>query len=208
MLIPRIFHQVWLGGPMPERFRAYSRGWQERHPDWEYRLWTEEELDPSRSGFLTHGDAFLELESWSEKSDVARFEILLRCGGIYIDTDFECLRPLDGLLADQEAFAASEDGVHISTGIMGAVPGHPFMAACVQELPLRMKEFADANAALKTGPGLATAVFERQSEQAGRPPVTVFSSDLFYPYHFTEPHRAGEEFPGAYAVHHWAASWM
>ncbi|MBD0675154.1 hypothetical protein BU198_31760 [Streptomyces sp. CBMA156] len=208
MSIPRVFHQVWMGGPMPERFRAYSRSWQHHHPDWEYRLWTEDDLDPSRSGFLTNGDAFLALDSWSEKSDVARYEILLRHGGIYIDTDFECLRPLDRLLGELDVFAASEDGVHVSTGIMGAVPDHPFMAACVQELPLRVKEFADANAALKTGPGLATTVYKRLSEEAGRSAITVFPSELFYPYGFNEKHRAGEEFPDAYGVHHWAASWM
>ncbi|OON81413.1 glycosyltransferase family 32 protein [Streptomyces tsukubensis] len=210
MTLPRIFHQVWLGGPMPERFQAYSRTWRHHHPDWEYRLWTEDDLDPSRSDFLTNGDAYLSLNTWSEKSDVARYEILLRHGGIYIDTDFECLRPLDGLLQDVEAFSATESDarVSVSTGIMGTSAGHPLFAACVQELPARITEFAETNAAWKTGPGLFTNEYAKLLKQTNAPPIQVFPKELFYPKSFSERHQEASTYPDAYAVHHYAASWM
>jgi hypothetical protein len=39
------------------------------------------------------------------------------------------------------------------------------------------------------------------------PGVTIFGADKFYPYLWDEPERAGDEFPDAYAVHHWSLSW-
>ena len=34
----------------------------------------------------------------AERADVLRYEILRRHGGVYVDVDVECLRPLDDLL--------------------------------------------------------------------------------------------------------------
>jgi mannosyltransferase OCH1-like enzyme len=44
-VIPRILHQIWVGGaPFPEDFQRYQRSWQKHHPDWELRFWTEDNL--------------------------------------------------------------------------------------------------------------------------------------------------------------------
>ncbi|MCX7273009.1 MAG: hypothetical protein NTV19_07425, partial [Burkholderiales bacterium] len=37
--------------------------------------------------------------------------------------------------------------------------------------------------------------------------VRLVAGRLFYPYGWDEPHRAGESFPNALAVHRWAHSW-
>ena len=42
--IPRIIHQIWLGSAVPERFLLWMRTWM-RLEGWEYRLWTEKEID-------------------------------------------------------------------------------------------------------------------------------------------------------------------
>ena len=42
--IPKIIHQIWLGGALPQKYYAMQKTWQEHHPDWEYRLWTDADL--------------------------------------------------------------------------------------------------------------------------------------------------------------------
>jgi mannosyltransferase OCH1-like enzyme len=42
--------------------------------------------------------AFDRASNFGEKSDIWRYEILFRLGGVYVDTDFECVRPFDSLL--------------------------------------------------------------------------------------------------------------
>ncbi|MFC5720465.1 glycosyltransferase [Streptomyces gamaensis] len=204
MTLPQILHQVWLGGPMPERLRRYTRTWLRHHPCWDYRLWRERDIEP----LLRNRAAYDAASSWSEKSDVARYEILLRYGGIYADTDFECLRSLDELLNGVNAFAGTPDGCHVASNILGAVPGHPFLAACVEYLPARTARLRGASPAHRTGPGLTTDIYHRLRRPGAPPPLTVFPRTCFHPYHYSEPHRRRERFPDAYAVHHWEGSWV
>jgi hypothetical protein len=79
------------------------------------------------------------------------------------------------------------------------VPGHVAFRRAArlarQTLGLGLHS-ADAN-----GPYLLTLIAEQE------PSVTIFGAERFYPYLWDEPERAGEDFPDAYAVHHWAASW-
>src|SRR5438876_9483420 len=42
--IPKIIHQIWLGSPVPSVYEPFMKSWQEKHPDWEYRLWTDENV--------------------------------------------------------------------------------------------------------------------------------------------------------------------
>ena len=94
LLIPRVFHRIWLGRqPMPAEFEAFGATWLQHHPGWKMKLWTEANLPP-----LVNRWAFQQARTLAGRSDVARYEILFRCGGIYVDTDFECLRNLERLI--------------------------------------------------------------------------------------------------------------
>jgi inositol phosphorylceramide mannosyltransferase catalytic subunit len=51
------------------------------------------------------------------QSDIARYEILLQVGGVYIDTDFECLRNVEPLIDGIECFAAQERDAVFENGL-------------------------------------------------------------------------------------------
>lgn len=200
--IPRVIHRIWLGdAPLPAEAVEFGETWARHHPEWELRLWRDADLPP-----LRHQDLFDRATSLAERADIARYELLLRFGGVYVDTDFECLRPLEPLLDDVTAFLATEDGRNLSIGIIGAVPGHPFLQAVVAALPASIAERGARPPNQVTGPGLVTALAEGDPElRAG---LRVFAAELFYPYLYNEPYRRHDAFPDAYAVHHWAASWV
>lgn len=199
-----MIHQIWLGGkPMPEEFARYAATWREHFPDWEYRLWGERD-DYS---WMTNRERFAVAPTQSERSDWLRYELMLTFGGIYADTDFECLRNFERLLAGLDAFAASEDGRVISVGLIGSAPGHPAYRYAVEHQPEWDDAHQTRDAALRSGPGFFTAIHAQYVANGGAP-LKVFPPALFYPYHFTERHRKKGPFPHAYAVHHWAASWM
>jgi hypothetical protein len=111
----------------------------------------------------------------------------------------ECRRPLDGLLKGVDVFAALELPGRAACGALGAVPGHPVFerAARLSRLTLGL----GAHSADATGPYFISLILEQE------PGVTIFGADKFYPYHWEEPERAGDPFPGAYGVHHWSTSW-
>jgi mannosyltransferase OCH1-like enzyme len=195
--IPRIFHRIWLGPrPMPEEYVCYGATWKVLHEEWDLRLWTDATLPP-----LINRREFELGKNAAQKADVLKYELVYRFGGIYLDTDFECLRSIEPLIADVEAFAARESDEFIAVGIFGAVPGHALLRDVVERLPRSFRDEPPGRQDLSTGPGLFTLVARNHPE------LVVFGPELFYPYHFTEKHRKGESFPEAYAVHHWAFSW-
>lgn len=132
--IPKIIHQIWLGPKRPPGFfLKFRESWQKLHPDWEYRLWTDADL--ATYDFELR-DLFDQSENYGEKSDILRCEILLKYGGIYVDADFECLKPVDELLNKYDFFAGIEPPHEIpessrvllvSNALIGTVPAHPIL---------------------------------------------------------------------------------
>ncbi len=42
VVIPRVFHQIWLGEkPIPEQFRKWADLWLESNPGWRMEWWTD-----------------------------------------------------------------------------------------------------------------------------------------------------------------------
>ncbi len=186
---------------MPDEFVRFGQTWLEHNPDWAMRLWNDDNLPPLRNQVL-----FDELESFSAKSDVLRFELLWQYGGVYVDTDFECLRSIESLLENVLVFASRETEWSVSGALMGAVPGHPFFEMLLDSLPSSVIEHGSSDPVLSSGPGFITRRLEAWDAEGGEP-VTIFPARYFYPYLWHERHRRFEKFPDAYAVHHWAESW-
>jgi len=200
-LIPRIFHQVWINDSSPElpdEYRRYRDRWLELHPGWEYRLWNRDNLD-----FVQRrADLMSQCAHYAQMADVLRLEVLFQHGGVYLDTDFEPLRPIDAIVGgDAGHVFCSEDGAHISTGLIGARPRSPLIARLLDALPKRL---GGQPVNVETGPSFVTRQLLAEGFDAD---VRVAPSRWFYPYGWDEPHRAGESFPEAFAVHRWAHSW-
>ena len=194
--IPHVIHRVWPGSDaMPEEYRRYGESWARHHPEWEMRLWTDAHADE-----LGCADAMARARTYVERSDLIRYEVLRRHGGVYVDTDFECLKPIDPLLAGVTAFAAYPRAgtSKVATGVMGCVPGHPAFERAAE----RVHEAVGLGRHGETGPDLMTEIVRE------RPDVTVFDAKLFYPYHWTELHLRDAEFPEAYGVHHWSLRFL
>lgn len=192
-LIPRTLHRVWLGAaPLPEEQRVFGASWEKHHPRWEHRLWRDDDL----ASLEIEAEALERAPDASARSDIVRHHVLARLGGVYVDTDVECLRPLDPLLRGVSAFASFGLPGIVETGVLGAVPGHPAFRKAAE-----LSRAVAGTPSPRTGPPFLTHVLW------AFPKVTVFPREYFSPYLWDEPERRFESFPGAYAVHHWAKSW-
>ena len=99
----RILHQTWKDADVPRAFGDWQRSWLRHNPGWEYRFWT----DASARRLVAQQAAWLlpVYDAWPQaiqRVDTARYVWMLAFGGVYADLDFECLRPLDALLRDQQ----------------------------------------------------------------------------------------------------------
>jgi mannosyltransferase OCH1-like enzyme len=188
LLIPRVFHQIWLGpDPLPPEFSRYRETWKEHHPGWEHRLWTEESLPRE----LRRPEARDRLRHPAERSDILRLELLWRHGGVYLDVDLECLRPIEPLLGGLDFFCAYLKADQVNNAILGAVAGHPILDRALDEVRPREYYGFDKAAA---GPVFVNELL------AAYPDVALFEPELFYP-------NTPQQRETAYAVHHQARSW-
>lgn len=203
-MIPKILHRVWVGDDeIPAEFEAFWDTWRRHHPQWEAVTWRPADYLP-----LVNQRSYDAASGLAQRADIARYEILHRHGGIYVDTDFECLRPFDDLVVDLEGFAGLEDETSLAIGLLAAAPRHPFIDQLVAMVPYSMATQPNEPPNKQTGPVLATRVLHEGAAIFQPPLFKAFPKSYFYPYSYYEKYRRGECFPDAYAVHHWNGSWL
>jgi mannosyltransferase OCH1-like enzyme len=168
------------------------------HPDWEFRSWREADL-----AWLHNGALFDKATSYAQKADIARYEIVERFGGVYLDVDVECLRPIDEVMKDLDFLGARQPGGSMATCMFGAWPGHPLLHAVIARIPVSCLVFRWITT--QTGPGLFTRVID-DGRWESRPGVRIFSPAFLFPG-WSEPSRREETSPSAFVVHHQSHSW-
>ena len=84
-MIPNIIHYCWFGNKeMPVDQKAYVEGWKKLMPDYQFKCWTEKEIDIDSIPFAKQA---YEAGKYAYVADYARIYALYYEGGIYMDTD-------------------------------------------------------------------------------------------------------------------------
>ncbi len=199
-MIPRILHRIWLGDcAMPAEYEAYWQRFIRMNPGWSFCTWRDGAA--GEIPWLLNDREFDLATSYAQKADIARYEILMSLGGVYVDCDVEPLRPLEPLL-EAGAFIGLEDGEYVCNAVIGAEPQHPFIRALVARLPEAFGRWIEGPINRQTGPMFVLDVL-RSQEWDG---LVVHPSSAFYPYHWSEG-DPGIYPDASYTVHHWAKSW-
>jgi len=233
--IPEILHFIWLGSPLPQEYADNIAAWRELLPTYTIKLWTEADLEAFN---LANRDLFEEEINYAARSDIWRYEILYRYGGIYLDTDQRpvvAINPAEqnSLKAlnhtydfyigiqpmDTNVFPITQNGtttmmVHLQLGIglIGSVPGHPLLAAAIKEL----RNFRHIPVIVgRTGPLFFSQVFYAHAGRYGLRDIAL-PPTYFYPCGYEQKSLLVNEFrsqeewakPESFAVHLWAGSWL
>lgn len=101
---------------MPELAEKCIESWHKYIPDWEYKLWNEDDFDVEQIPYTKEA---YEANKYAFVSDYVRLWALCNEGGLYLDVDFEVYKPFDDLL-HWDAFAGFEGSKH-SPLMMGVV---------------------------------------------------------------------------------------
>ncbi len=166
--VPRTIHQIWIGSkPAP----ITTRAWQahaERH-GYGYKLWREGDLDAIGVDKNPVFATMLERGDMPGAVDVARYIVLQRLGGIYLDCDWYPARndisfhdrlSLVGLnvIAEDVPRDTGSGSVLLSNALIAAPADHPAIRRMLESLPAALAAMPDAPAWWSTGPLLFTVV--------------------------------------------------
>ncbi len=188
MLIPKTIHQIWVGDKICPH-EQWIKTWQEKHPTWEHKMWTQIPKDFLCNQYIN------DCSSPTQISDIFRIEILLRYGGVYVDTDFECFKNIEPILQDHTI--AMCDEVYsdaIFNGFMASIPNHPFFKKSLENIDLNIKNILQA-----TGP-IYIANIAKDFE------IHKIKTKLLFPYMWDQEKPI--VYPkDTYAAHHWTLSW-
>jgi glycosyltransferase involved in cell wall biosynthesis len=223
-MIPRIIHQTWKTAEIPAAYQHWQNSWRVMHPDFEYRLWTNEDIeDFIRDQTVEVQILFYNYQDNICRIDLARYLILQKFGGLYVDLDFECLHPHHRLFKEQRIMMGIEPETHnqaikarkagissiVCNAWMASEQGHPFWAHLIDYL-FSVKNRKDV--LNLTGPFALT----RAVASYGAKELTIIPSKYIYPVD-KNVCWSGEiqdlEFfeintRSAFAIHHWVGSWF
>lgn len=122
-MIPRIIHYCWYGrGKKDALTERCIASWKKYCPDYRIVEWNEDNCDIA--GSVWASEAYSR-KKWAFVSDYFRLKAVYENGGVYMDTDVELIRNLDGFLED-EGFVGYADDTYIGSGMFGCVKGSAF----------------------------------------------------------------------------------
>ncbi|MFC1841591.1 glycosyltransferase family 32 protein [Candidatus Dependentiae bacterium] len=212
-IIPKTIHVVWINGDIddcsvPEDLKKYIVTWIEKHPEWQFKLWTDADVAKIT---LYNQDIYDEATNFGVKSDILKYEIVYRYGGVYVDVDFESLKPLDLLHHCYDFYVGIQplDSQYLQLGaaLFAAKPGHKILKHVIET----MKESYETHkgAPAKTGPIHFTRAFFAVAGDLETTDI-AFPATYFYPLEVLDKHpdRQKWEQLGAFAVHWWGMTWM
>lgn len=192
-----ILHQMWLsdGPTMPPLYKDWCEQYQEMHGHWEYRFWSE----PPPLENQTLFDRAAEIAPHAPQqfaADVARYEILHRFGGVWMDADVIPHKPLDDLMGGP--WVVRHSGKWIANGILGFPQGHDVLSKAIAGLAgsVRRAQPHWGNTR-RSGPQYFTPIvrpFIRSGEVRALPEAS------FLPYDWDQLERHGQAW-GEYGTH-------
>lgn len=221
--IPKVIHQIWLGSSLPERYKEWVNSWK-NIDGWTYKLWTDVDIENMD---LQNKELYEKGKDYGEKSDILRYEILYKEGGLYVDIDFECLNPdwFNLLHHSFDFYAGIEPLEHsqpsliapsICNAIIGSAPKHPLLKKVIKELPKHYEKNEKKWAVITTGPiYLTKKIMHYLKKETNYHSFNgiILPSSFFYPMispemkkNFKKNYKKLVKSETA-AIHYWSGSW-
>lgn len=206
-MIPKKIHYCWFGrGEKSDKIKACLSSWEKYLPDYEIMEWNEDTFDLDSNIYVKQA---YEARKWAFVSDYVRLYALYHCGGIYMDTDVEVLKPFDAFL-ESPAFTGFETKDSPITAVFGSEKGNSVIWELLKEYEGRQFVLPDGSFDLTTN---TTAITESFLSMGVVPNgkfqkldnVYIYPQIYFCPNNFTriwdKPSKK------SYAIHHFEGSW-
>ena len=208
---PKKIHQIWLGEKSMQGIcKKWMNSWKDLNPQWEYKLWDEKNIKELNIDDL---NVYSKKFNPGYRSDILRYIILKKFGGMYVDIDFECIKPLPTNFLQYKFIAGMMFGNNpcIGNSILMSAPNFLLMDNILSYI--KQKDYRnDVNYIIKnSGPYTVTREFFNL-KKTNQNECLILPSNYFYPYpNFMlnkQIDRYSEIEDVSIGIHHWEMTWM
>ena len=210
MSIPKILHYCWFGNkPLGRDTVRFIQGWKKLCPDYQIRRW-DESNSPWKDSLYAQ-QAYQE-KKWAFVSDYVRLKVLWEYGGIYLDTDVELKKSLDGFL-DTACFIGFEEPYRLGSAVIGAEPKQAWIGELLADYEKKSFLKEDNMLDLTANTRIITQYLIKHeglalnnTKQFLNNGLMVYSSDYFSPKSYDTGRFCSSEH--TVAIHHFEGSWL
>lgn len=200
--IPRVIHYVWFGkNPKSKSVKKCIASWHRHCHGYKIIEWNESNYDVRKNRYMYEA---YKAKKWAFASDYARYDIIYRHGGVYLDTDVELVANMNKLL-DNLMFMCFLEDRRVASGLgFGSMKGNPIIKEILQYYEGRSFYKADGRMDLRVCNHNETDVLARHGlERTGKEQWLDFAH--IYPREYMNP--AGSPAGKTIAVNHFDGSW-
>lgn len=217
-MIPKTIHYCWFGGnPVPKDVEKCISSWKRKCPNYNIVCWNESNFDVKSHTYIKEA---YEAKRWAFVSDLARLLIVYNNGGIYLDTDVELLKSLDGIIKDNEFFFAiekdtniktGEESIHVATGLgFGAEKNNQVLRNLINEYDDAHFYQHEGKYDLTPCPVRNTDAFKKMGVKIEDKMIklkggTIYPSEFFCPEEYSS--SITRFTTNTVSIHHYTASW-
>ncbi|KAF1913100.1 nucleotide-diphospho-sugar transferase [Ampelomyces quisqualis] len=173
--IPRTIHFIWYqnlysthngGSQIPAAISRAPELCRQFNPDYDIKIWN---ATTGREFFATEYAWFLPTYDGYrypiQRIDALKYFVLYHYGGVYMDLDIACRRPLDPLLAFPAWFPEASP-LGVNNDLFAAAPGHPILKRMTQSLEAHNKNwiFPYLTIFYSTGPQFSSDILKEWYE--------------------------------------------
>ncbi|MEI7263706.1 glycosyltransferase family 32 protein [Pectobacterium carotovorum] len=202
-MIPKVIHIIWIGDES-KRPNESILSWVEKNPEWEVKLWGNDELAEYP---WTNSKHMIEMANRGELcgvADLMRLEILYHEGGFYVDADSFCMKPLEDWLFHCNIFACWENEIAmpglIANTYIAAEINNDLLGQMIIDLN-NMSELPGQPAWIIVGPKFLTDSYHKYKYSK----MIIWPSHLFLPTHHSGAKYDGDN-TNAFARHEWGTT--
>lgn len=224
--IPSTFHFIWVSCkwnrkqvPIPQDVLERIQEWKNMYPTWYIVIWTN---DMIQTHFPNLYNLFKKINTGAWVSDVLRYHVIARYGGIYLDTDIVPLRQLP-LNLMKLAFTVCQGPrdqdikqcKFACNAVIGSPPHNPEIQAIANEASQRslqkIQKYQFSSSSIPYDVGLTGPKLWSQYLNNPNSTITTLSATTFYPCDWKKKQLCNKERyidnHQVFAMHLWKHSW-
>ena len=191
-----------------KRCLKWMESWQKFNNDWEYKLWDEKSIKELN---IKDFDVYSKKLNPGYRSDIIRYIVLNKYGGLYVDTDFECVKKIPDKFLYYKFVAGMmfSNNPIIGNSILMSSPNYMLLEKVLNYIKsINYKN--DINFIIKNSGETITREYFALAEEIKS--SLILPSNYFYPFpNFMlnkKIDRYDEVEDISVGIHHWGMTWM